>query len=575
MRRAARFLSLVLVLALPASAEAAGELYTVAGTGTAAPTRDGQPATRAGLADTSSGTPLAPLADGGFLVGGETRVWRVDPQGLIHTVAGTGRAGTGGDGDGGPALRANVSVNELAALPGGGFLIVDTDHARVRLVDASGTITTVAGGGSRSADGVPAREARLLEPTAAAAQPGGGFVVGDGAGFLRRVGPDGRIRTIAGNGEAQDDAITLHGQPATSVPLEVGDVSVAPGGAVLVTDLFRGSVDRVAPDGTIGVAASLPGDRHFLPTSVAATPDGGLLVVDYRLGLGSRVWRAAPDGTLTALAGGGPFVATAPAGLEQRLTGLSATGANLQSPNDVVATPDGGALFSEAVGDALFSGDSGELVRYVAPATPAVLAVALLRDRDRVFAPGGANAISLALTLPATVTLTAGGRTTTSALGAGVSRLALPGPLAGGRPRRVTVLAADAAGRRAYDSVRIYPPRWLPDETARLVAAGLRSAVLPSVRIEGDGVARCRRFGPVRVDCVVAEGTDHCGVASITLAHGRLRWATYACEIRSHPRYRRSPRPLARRDWTCDKGDITCPPRLFGTLSEAALVPSS
>jgi hypothetical protein len=67
--------------------------------------RDGQLATRARLGD--QGIPLAALPDGGFLIGQETTVWRVDPSGVIHRAAGTGRFGSSGDG--GPALRARIT----------------------------------------------------------------------------------------------------------------------------------------------------------------------------------------------------------------------------------------------------------------------------------------------------------------------------------------------------------------------------------------------------------------------------------------------------------------------------------
>src|SRR3954454_6502622 len=101
----------------------AGSIFTLAGTGTGAPTRDGAPATRAGL---SASTQVAAEPDGGFLVAEPARVWRVAAQGASHAVAGTG--GTGLSGDGGPALRARIRALGVAALPGGGFLFSDSLH---------------------------------------------------------------------------------------------------------------------------------------------------------------------------------------------------------------------------------------------------------------------------------------------------------------------------------------------------------------------------------------------------------------------------------------------------------------
>ena len=101
-----------------------------------------QPATSAGI---NVYPPLAPLPDGTFLVGSYWRVWHVDTQGRLRLTAGTGESAS--TGDGGPALQASMDVDALAALPGGGYLIGDILHGRIRMVDVDGTITTVGGGG--------------------------------------------------------------------------------------------------------------------------------------------------------------------------------------------------------------------------------------------------------------------------------------------------------------------------------------------------------------------------------------------------------------------------------------------
>ncbi len=87
---------------------------------------------------------------------------RVDPSGVMTTVAGTGERGFGGDG--GPATEAQLHNPAGVALDRAGNLyIADEFNERIRRVDPSGTITTVAGTGERgfSGDGGPATEARL------------------------------------------------------------------------------------------------------------------------------------------------------------------------------------------------------------------------------------------------------------------------------------------------------------------------------------------------------------------------------------------------------------------------------
>ena len=95
--------------------------------------------------------------------GANNRIRKVDPHGMITTIAGTGRSEFSGDG--GPARNANLSMPYSIALDRDGNLyIVDTGNYRVRRIDAStGIITTFAGNGSYgfSGDGGPAIHARL------------------------------------------------------------------------------------------------------------------------------------------------------------------------------------------------------------------------------------------------------------------------------------------------------------------------------------------------------------------------------------------------------------------------------
>jgi hypothetical protein len=563
-----RLLGLLLALAAlaPAQALAAGEAFTVAGNATGADPVDGRPATSAGI---NVYPPLAPLPDGTFLVGAYWRVWHVDAQGRLRLVAGTGESAS--TGDGGPALRASMDVDALAALPGGGYLIGDILHERIRMVDAAGTITTVGGGGTLRGDGVRATQADL-DPADVAALPGGGFVVSDYRHRVRAVGPDGIVRTIAGSGKLPQDTRPVRGR-ATAAAIDPGDLAVAADGSVLIANEAGAQVDRVAPDGTISTLTSgvhpaiVPageGEAGFSPQGLAALPDGGFLVSDDPPGVPpGRLWRGAPDGTLAPLAGDGAPIVTAPLGLQQRLTGQDAHRAVLDIPADVATLPDGGILLADGSGD---EADGGGFVRYIAPAAPQMLAVAILRDRDRVFRSGRPAVASVALTRPAAVAVTVAGRTAVADLPAGVSRLALPGPPRGRHPLTVKVAATGADGRRAYDRSRIYPSTpFLPEETARAVIAGVRFSAS----------ADCRRFSDTRVDCATEDDLDRCWTVSARLVHRRLRWAEYGCGFRRHPRhYTVAPHAARPREWLCDMINATCPPKLFGRVDSAALAPA-
>ena len=158
----------------------AGVISTVAGTGEAGFSGDAGPATAARL---NRPFAVAPLPGDAFLIADldNNRIRRVAADGRITTVAGTGDARFSGDG--GPAHAASLNLpHAVAALPDGGFLIADTYNHRVRRVDSNGTITTVAGTGTAgySGDGGPAIRAELNLPKALAVLPdGSGFLVGD------------------------------------------------------------------------------------------------------------------------------------------------------------------------------------------------------------------------------------------------------------------------------------------------------------------------------------------------------------------------------------------------------------
>jgi hypothetical protein len=472
-------LTIALVLSASTSARASGEIYTLAGSGTAAPTVDGTPAIRAGLPQE---TAVSALPGGGFLVAEPTRVWRVDPDGLIHLAA------------------SNLhDVGSVAALPGGGFLIGELTE--VWRVDPQG----------------------LMHPTemhgasAFAPLPDGGVVFADGDSHVHRVGPDGR------SAEAPD--------------IEADDLSGAPDGSVLLADRNNARIERIGADGKLTVVLNVPAASP--PTHVAALPDGGFVYTT-----DERVTRVRPDGSTFILAGAGPFIRTAPDGLQQRLSGQSARRADLHYVSDLAATPDGGVLIAHGRADGF---DEGGFVDYVAPAAPAVLGAAILRDRDRVFTPGGMQNVTVSLSAAATATLTVAGRAVTRDLPAGVSKVVVPSPPAA-RPYRVT-LTAVADTRRAVDDVRIFPPGWLPTETAALIAGTIAS-----------DVDHCHRFGAARVDCLTNKGDFDCRSVTVRLARDRLRWAEYrTCAIRSHPRLVHALRPAPR----------------FGSIDEAAIIPAT
>ena len=153
------------------------------------------------------------------------RVRRVDAAGTITTIAGTGVAGSSGDG--GPAVAAQLTDPLGVAVDAGGTVyIADAGANKVRTIDDSGRIITKAGDGSAgfAGDGGPSTSARLNAPGGIVADAAGNIYIADtGNNRVRRINAAGVISTVAGSGTA---GFSGDGGPAALAQLT--DHSVSP-----------------------------------------------------------------------------------------------------------------------------------------------------------------------------------------------------------------------------------------------------------------------------------------------------------------------------------------------------------
>ena len=311
---------------------------------------DGGPAASAKLHTPEA---VAALPGGGFLIAdsGNDVIRKVDPAGVISTVAGVGFSGTAGS----HLLAINARLNNpsgVAVLPHGGYVISDTGNHLVREVNPKGRISTIAGTGADSSngDGGPAVRASLRSPQGLAVMPDGSILVADPvANRVRQITPTGRIEPFAGNGQA---GYSGDGGPATGAELNYPtDVAVEPDGSVLIADDANYRVRLVSPNGTISTVAGGAGGTSGSgttggsnasatqlqlngPTGVAATPDGGFVIAD-----GPVVERVAPDLSVSVIAGTGKPVYTAATG--------PATSTGLADATAVAVQPDGSILIAD------------------------------------------------------------------------------------------------------------------------------------------------------------------------------------------------------------------------------------
>jgi uncharacterized protein (TIGR03437 family) len=309
--------TLIFLLTATAAGWGQGVISTVAGNGNNSSGGDGGVATNAsfrpnGVAVDSAGDIY--IAD----VAGSV-IRKVNAAGVITTVAGFAGEKMKFSGDGGPAVKASIYIssnhNGMAADQAGNLYIADDGHHRIRKVDPSGMITTVAGNGSidYSGDGGQAISASLWRPSAVAVDGGGNLYIADTQNSrVRKVDAHGVISTLAGNGAI---AYLGDGGPAKDASLfypmgvavdGAGNVYIADQNAYVVRKVdSKGIISTVAGNGDFGFAgdgglaakAELSG-----PYGVAADQSGNLYIADFG---NHRVRKVDTTGAITTVAGEG------------------------------------------------------------------------------------------------------------------------------------------------------------------------------------------------------------------------------------------------------------------------------
>ena len=252
--------------------------------------------------------------DGALLFSERGRVLRRAPDGTTSVFAGTPRRRRA-SGDGGPAVGAGMEPTGLTQLPDGSVLIADARNHRVRRVDTTGRISTVAGTGTPGSDGDggPAVRAHLTNPVALSAYPDGSYLIAHGTRqtLVRRVAVDGTISTVAGGAVRRSviEPCPRRSRSATSLHISAdgfGDIATLADGGFLLTD-SRGLL-KVSAHGTV---VALTCSRF----ATRRRPDGRAIYVAGRTvasalvggdGYGAPDIAVDADGTIVLDAGFGP-----------------------------------------------------------------------------------------------------------------------------------------------------------------------------------------------------------------------------------------------------------------------------
>ena len=197
---------------------------------------------------------------------GNNRIRKVDTAGNISTVAGDGTVGSSGDG--GPAAMATLNAPYGVAVDGSGNIyIAQYNHHRIRKVDTSATpwtISRVAGGGSVLGDNGPATAAELIAPHGMAVDASGNIYIADTLNQrIRKVDASGNISTVAGTGTPG-----YNGDGCRATTAQISNpygVAVDGSGNVYIADGNNNRIRKIGPapagsaPGACGAADSVPG----------------------------------------------------------------------------------------------------------------------------------------------------------------------------------------------------------------------------------------------------------------------------------------------------------------------------
>jgi uncharacterized protein (TIGR03437 family) len=297
----------------------AQQISTVAGNGTPGYSGDGGPATQAEInTEVSVATDLY----GNLYIADQNnnRIRKVNSAGIITTIAGNGAAGFSGDG--GPATQATLnSPTGVCTDSAGDLYFNDVGNYRVRKIDTSGNITTVAGNGVQGStgDGGPATEASMWIPIRCAIDSSNNLYITDQSGQkIRKVTPAGIISTVAGTGAGAGShsigSYSGDGGPATEANLNNPTaLTVDSAGNIYFTDQYNQRIRKVATSGVITTiagtgTAGYSGDGGPATAAQVNYPCG--LIVDqngdiyFADDLNFRV-RKISQGTITTVAGNG------------------------------------------------------------------------------------------------------------------------------------------------------------------------------------------------------------------------------------------------------------------------------
>jgi len=354
------FITATLLVSLGVKAQV---INTIAGTGTGSFGGDGGAATAAQLRNPNS-TKFDAAGNMYIADYNNHRIRKIDASGIISTIAGTG--GASFSGDGGAATAAVLNSPVAVAVDGSGNVYFsDRVNNRIRKINTSGIISTVAGTGAASytGDGGAATAATLNYPGGLNTDASGNVYIADeNNNVIRKITVStGIITTVAGTGTG---GFSGDGGSATTAKLNhPKDVFVNATGELYIADYTNHRIRRVNAAGTIATFAGtgvggFSGDggtcfsaQLYYPTSLWIDATGVMLLTD---SWNNRVRQINTGFIITTIAGMGSYSFSGDGG--------AATAAGLKI----------GSVVADAAGNIYISDDGNHRIRKITPAPPVV-----------------------------------------------------------------------------------------------------------------------------------------------------------------------------------------------------------
>jgi sugar lactone lactonase YvrE len=266
-----------------------GIITTVAGSNVPGFYGDGGAATNARL-NAPAGVALDNLGNIFIADLNNSRIRKVDTNGIITTYAGNGVSGFAGDG--GPATNAEIkgglgSPYGLCLDSTGNLYLADTGNGRIRKVDTNGIITTVV--------------SNLFSPANVIVDGLGNIFIAEFSyGHVRKLDTNGILTDVAGGGSSLADGV-----PATNAQITpfglcvntngnlfIGDITANHRGVrkvdtngIITTVVGNGSLVGSSGDGGLAINAVV-----LCPYGLGFDPYGNLIVSDQAVSVIRKVW---------------------------------------------------------------------------------------------------------------------------------------------------------------------------------------------------------------------------------------------------------------------------------------------